>query len=185
MHEFESQTVSSRGSIGPRKEETVTATKKLVCPNGCQLDDPNNSGWTLWDAIAVARHITIMADGEIVAYDPVWGSWHELLQDGGPEFCCGLCKGRVPESEIGDVTYLDRVEPAKKTVNGETTWKNAFLTFEYSSAIVPVVVPEDVDEDEYDYETITREASRTLADDLGIPSILVERSVQGVEIEWR
>jgi hypothetical protein len=83
------------------------------------------------------------------------------------------------------VTYLDRVEPAKKTVNGETTWKNAFLTFEYSSAIVPVVVPEDVDEDEYDYETITREASRTLADDLGIPSILVERSVQGVEIEWR
>jgi hypothetical protein len=62
----------------------------------------------------------------------------------------------------------------------ETTWRNVCLVFEYSAALVLVEVP--IDEDKYDYNEITRAASKVLAADLGLSVSLVESYVQDVEV---
>jgi hypothetical protein len=63
----------------------------------------------------------------------------------------------------------------------EMTHKNVFLVLEYSVVTVSLEVP--VDEDEYDYDSITQAAAQTLADDLGLSVSLVKSYVQYVEVE--
>jgi hypothetical protein len=63
----------------------------------------------------------------------------------------------------------------------EVARKNVFLVLECSVVTVSLEVP--VDEDEYDYNSITQAASQTLADDLGLPVSLVKSYVQNVEVE--
>lgn len=155
----------------------MTNTKDLVCPNGCELDDPENSGWSLWEPIAICRDISISADGKIVAHDRDWTNW-DIWGSAEAEFCCGLCQGRIPESEIGGVTFQDRVEP---DVSLRMTRKNICLVFRRSVLTVSLMIPED--RDEYDYEVISKEALAVASEDLGIPSEIIHSCVQDLSIE--
>jgi hypothetical protein len=155
----------------------MATSKDLICPNGCELDNPDNSGWTLWEPIAICRDIGILADGKIVAHDRDWVNW-DIWGSAEPEYCCGLCEGRIPYSEIEGVTFLDRVEPE---VNVRMNRKNIFLVFHRSVLTVSLMVPED--RDEYDYDEISREAFTIAAEDLGIPSEIIHSYVHDFSIE--
>lgn len=116
-----------------------------------------------------------MADGKIVAHNRDWINW-DIWGSAEAEYCCGLCEGRIPYSEIEGVIFLDQPE-----VNFRIIRKNVFLDSNHSVVTVSVRVPED--KDDHHYEDNSREALTTAAEDLGNPSQIIHSYVQDFSIE--